>query len=642
MKQAKIEFQYNACSATGHYSVIIDCIVNGSNSFSTLITVDVIPKCIKFAHEQLIFQPSQCLRKYVNIYNPVNVPVEFQWHVPQSCYRIQPASAIIPVHRNITCCVKYIPVPNAPTSIDATLSCGSRRPHIVSISLISDPPRIKLKNAKIEFNRAPLNLPMKGHTALQNLGNEPVTYQVLNPNPIPGVKVAPTSGTICGFAEEVFAIDLKICACVVFSCRVQIELQGTKLIEFEICGSVIYPDVQVKPDFIKLQKILANAFARHIFMLINNSLLPVVIDFALKDFPEYKIYGSSAIERNSVPIKRIEMEPEERRELCLHFHPIGAATYRFCLPIIINNILGPAEQGKSDSMNTDFYLDKYKEEYLNACEAEPVKIPPKIPVLVVNSSVGGDILRFSKLSLSFKYFPSPTFRSVTSTDLRIWNASKDTCKFCIRTDDLQRPFAMRYARGNEVETFDYSIVCVLAPAEEVVLSVSFCPILAGNYYAKLPIYLRHYLDGTVFNYLYLQGWYPEPIIRPLETDIYFEPMPLRFESEYSFSTVTEFHSKYCELNARTEHANVRVILTEKETGAEQRTIRTIVKFCCMKPMTIDCLVFIFCTCGATATVAIFGCSDNCLATTHAFVGNYAKTLFSKLPYTTSQSSFKVQ
>ncbi|KAF2878752.1 hypothetical protein ILUMI_27427 [Ignelater luminosus] len=639
-----MKLNYNSDSTVGRHNLVIDFIVNDNHTFPVSMNIDVVQRRVRFDREDVTFESDQCPYIYLDVSNPLNVPIAFQWQVPDSCFLFEPSSATIPPRRHITCLATYVPNHSTPSGVEVTLWSEYGRNQTVNVTVNLIPPKVTFKNPKITFDDIPLNLPLRGIMVLKNLGNEPVTFAVLNPKPMRGISITPTEGVFQGYSEQIFTVYVKIPACITFNCVVEIEVQKVKTMKFQISGNVIYPQIVIKPEILQLRKIVPNSFERQVFVIMNRSTAKATVEFRLDDYVEYTILESHNFDIRLPSVKKIELEANQQKELYLHFNPMGAASYCFYLPIVINDLLGPVFLNMPESENPITYTSVYEEQYILENRARPVPMPKKLPLVSVSSGVGGDLLRFSKLHWHFKYFSCLKYNSETEHEIKIWNSSKDNCHFCIRTDEVRHPFSIFYVAGKEIEMLPNAIVGKLRPDEDVILKVIFTPTIHGEYYIKLPIYLRNYLQGSVFNYMTFTGLFQRPTIIPTEKIICLEPVPLKCESEYSFYLKNDYHSDLCTISVDSKISELTVTFPDEPMYDELRIskeIRVFMKCTLTTAKYLDTVVKFWCTCGGECYVNVKGCSENCSVTTHAFVRVYTNILFNQPTVCTAKSSFTV-
>lgn len=637
-----MKLRYNSDSTLGRHNLVIDFIVNDNHTFPVSMNIDIVPRRVKFDHEDVTFESDQCPYIYLDVFNPLNVPIVFQWQVPEGGFLFEPPTATIPAYRHITCLATYVPNHSTSSGVEVTLWSEHGRNQTVNVTANLIPPKLTFKNTQITFDDIPLNLPARGSVVLKNLGNEPVTFAVLNPEPMKGISVTPTEGVFQGYSEQIFTVYVKIPACIGFNCVVEIEVQKTKIMKFGISGNVIYPQIVIKPEVLQLRKIVPNSFERQVFVIMNKSTTRATVEFCLDDYVEYTILDSRDFDIRQPSIKRIELEANGKKELYLHFNPMGAASYCFYLPIIINDLLGPVFLNRPDSEKPTTYTSVHEDVYILENRAKSLPMPKRLPLVSVSSGVGGDLLRFSKLHLHFKYFSYSKFNSETEHEIKIWNASRDKCLFCIRTDEVQKPFSISYSAGNEINMLPNAIVCTLGPDEDVILKAKFKPTLPGNYYIKLPIYLRNYLQGSVFNYMSFTGLYPRPTITPTENIVFLEPVPLKCESEYSIYFKNDYHSDLCNISVETSVHELRITFPDEPMYDElriSREIRVLMTCSSITAKHLDTMVRFSCTCGGECYVNVKGCFENCSVTTHAFVRVYTNILSNQPTVTAVRSSF---
>ncbi|XP_031343522.1 uncharacterized protein LOC116171024 isoform X5 [Photinus pyralis] len=612
-----VQMYFTAGSLVGRFSAIVDFVINASDVYSISVTAEIVPRCVKLAQVEIRFTNEAY--KFAHISNPVNVPVHFFWKVPESQFAIYPMSATIASRGNITCCITYTPNRLLSNCIDATLCSENGHRQIVNItrSPCTDP-KVKLESTLLRFDYIPVNLPLEGTTALINLEKEPIAFVVLNSQPIDGVNVSPVEGIIPPCGEQVLTIHIRIPTCISFEITVCIGINNDKVLELKITGKVLYPEIVCKPEVVKLKKIVAHAFERQVLIINNKSAVNATVQFCLDEYVEYHIFDERSVDLSSQAITEITLLPKSQKELYLHFNPMGAAVYCFYLPMVVNGIFGPTFLNAPETLNPAYFTKSKTESYANLDYVNIVQIPKKMPVCLVSTTVGCDTLKFTKMNVSFKYYPGD-LHSETEADIKIWNASQDTCTFCIRTDNLGKPFTLQHQSGNRLELKEYSMVCQLDPQEDVTLHATFRPTFEGTYFIKLPIYLRHYASGSIFNYLSFTGYYPKPVISTNPGTIYFEPVVPTCQTEQVVTLTTRYHNMGCNISVSSNLGELKAQFGERRANHGNGEVDVILTCSAKKSTIIDGHIDVSCSCGALLKLAIKGLVENTLPTIHALL-----------------------
>lgn len=89
------------------------------------------------------------------------------------------------------------------------------------------------------------------------------------------------------------------------------------------------------------------------------------------------------------------------RSLHLHFEPIDLASYAFYLPIVINDILGPALETDPRTLKPLEYLKPFKKYYVNLTKDNQQDIPLRLVTISIDCTVAGHVVHFSKLEFHF-------------------------------------------------------------------------------------------------------------------------------------------------------------------------------------------------------------------------------------------------
>lgn len=92
----------------------------------------------------------------------------------------------------------------------------------------------------------------------------------------------------------------------------------------------------------------------------------------------------------------------------------------------------------------------------------------------------------------------------------------DNVTFCIRNDDLgesnNSPFDLIPLDKSVVEFRTKAIKAQLKQGEKLVLNATFAPKKPGIYKAEVPIFIRGYSNGLVYNYINLYGELKRPTL----------------------------------------------------------------------------------------------------------------------------------
>lgn len=95
------------------------------------------------------------------------------------------------------------------------------------------------------------------------------------------------------------------------------------------------------------------------------------------------------------------LAPNTSQDFHLHFEPIDLASYAFYLPIIINDVLGPALMMNHRSFKPSEYLKQFRNHYIGVPNLILQKLPPTIVTMPIDCTVAGHLIFFNKLVFHF-------------------------------------------------------------------------------------------------------------------------------------------------------------------------------------------------------------------------------------------------
>lgn len=335
---------------TGKVHKIINYIINDSHSFDLNIFAEVAEKHLTIKNKIIEFNRNNVDEIFdkksmpIAIVNFVNSFTSFNFIVrDQVQYEVIPSKGIVPPLSTIICHLYRKLEYNLKSHTEITMVTESGRYESLIIKCDAIIPSITLISTTIDVGTLPLNILKTHYAFFHNPSQLDVTFLVLNPNPIVGVNIESISGILRPKSLTKLYIHLKLKAVISFDFIINIQIQNTYVIYLRVRGQVVFPQVKLKPNKIKLRRISADSFDRMYFEIYNLGETEVIIniplgktysEFLLSEEPEIIIspYGSQ---------KEIFLAPKTHRKLYIHFQPTDVASYEFFLPVIINQILGP-------------------------------------------------------------------------------------------------------------------------------------------------------------------------------------------------------------------------------------------------------------------------------------------------------------
>lgn len=97
----------------------------------------------------------------------------------------------------------------------------------------------------------------------------------------------------------------------------------------------------------------------------------------------------------------ITIAPGASQNLYLHFQPVDLASFVFYLPIVINQLLGPASMLNPRSIRPAEFLKSHEAHYAHLSGFTMTSLPDKLPTVSIDYTAAGRIVFFSKLLFRF-------------------------------------------------------------------------------------------------------------------------------------------------------------------------------------------------------------------------------------------------
>lgn len=598
----------------------MDVIINESQVFNVTIQVDVVPKFVRSNVSSLKFDPSDSSnRKFVELWNPFNVSVPFCWEGQTECFSVEPLYGAVPPTEKITCMVTYTPSTNASLVAELILTSDVGLKQNMAVSAYVKKSNVGLSTDNLILKSVPLNIEITEKFILRNFSPDLVSFEIKNPEPMPGIRVHPTKGVLNSFGDQRFDISVKISDYISFSCSLKVVVQNLQHFNVDINGSVGFPDVVVQPTYMELRKVVVGSIDQCNFMIENRGDTPATVEFDFEDFQEFSV---SEKKYDGIPFTSkdvLTLAPQDYKELWLHFAANDVAPNNFILPVIFNGILEPPYRISSDSVD----ISKYLTADTNQIIALP---PPKVQCIQIKNSATTRILKITPLNFEFSQYDKGTgIECNTQMKMRFKNTDENNLiEFCIRLDELNGNFNIQHVEGDLVEKHEFSYRCTLTPGSSTFFSIEFTPSTHGEFSAKVPIFLNEVLEGKLFNYLKLTGTLYSPLIKLEEPIIYLQLTPLKIRSEKRAIIEMLYHKKDCRIFPKSALMDLRITIqtTMFEASNMGQKKEILVSYGSYDPSCIDIKTAVHCTCGASLDLYVKGGTDNCSISNHVYLELY--------------------
>ncbi|CAH1183511.1 unnamed protein product [Phaedon cochleariae] len=605
----------------GKYYVPVYIIVNDCHIFDATVFAEVVPTTVKCRFQEVRVCP-RSHEAYFKISNPVNCSITYRWDVQDQSYDIVPKSGSIPFRRNINCRVRFTPQKDAVFATEIYLMSQSGAKQIVRVVHDNVKPDISFHTDVLDFGNIPLNTPITKDLIMRNSSEETIMVLVLNPNPLEGITVSPTSITLQGRCEMFFKVSVHFKSVVDFKCALNFELKDEYHHAIDITGHVTYPEIKIEPNFIQIPKIVTGAFRRRVFRVTNKSATKNSIKFFFKFSSEFTITDAET----NTPKDNIVLDPEESKDLYLEFRPIEPAAYSIYLPCIINDLLGPPVLNNPSSLDPLKYFEK-----LDITLSRPIVCPKSLPLVNVRCAAGAPWFTFSSMRLEFNNYDGKNM-----DHLIIKNISQVSHTIRLSLSKVELPFsiAMHCCQGI-FEVSERYFKVNLAQNQDVMFNIGFNPEEYGSFRTEVPILVDQ--DKCPFNILTLLGNNPMPEIL-FEPEILYMPTIAVLERIVKVVNLTFLaHKSDCKVEIEVDDENIELVMEEKRYSTD---------FCSKLDITVVfkpqyqchvvCKITVTCSCGISCDVEVR--TSSCNASLVSYLNNMSLGTRTDFPYFPSEGA----
>ncbi|XP_076397543.1 cilia and flagella-associated protein 47 isoform X3 [Megachile rotundata] len=622
----------------GKFNGYIDYIINDNHSFELGVTADVVHKHLSLNTREAVLgtewfgeEVYKPLDIALRIRNKLDAKTHFKWEVPATCnFFIEPHLGVIRENTSLLCYAYYKPHAVRSHNTELTLKCEGGTYLGVRLSVPTRTPRVSFIEDTINVGEIPLNLPVEVVAFLRNFDFIEAVYEVDTSSLMYGCNVLSHHGVILPRGMVALELNLTLSLCFNFSTVIHVIVQGCLHLELKIEGSVCYPQLKLHPHSISLRRISAAAYQHYLITAINAGTTLLKLNFLLQNYPEFRISLSPDRRDSGLGHEHVFIQPGSSTTLHLHFDPIDFASYAFYLPIVVNDILGPAVEMEPRSLRVVEYLKPFLKHYENISKENLHNIPSKLVSISIDCTVAGYVVHFSKLQFHFSVANNQVeeFCIENGKPAEIRSVRIDTSDFLLP----DCPFSIRWSHGKEATVTLNSIECTLKQGEKCVFLLAFHSKSQGNFSVEAPIFVSGELDGQMFNKLSLSGECPVRSISAEPADIYFTPVPLDTMSEKSFRLITRNFDKVSRILARVLLPDYTSGIYKEDTltvcfindnivpASEYSELELKVMFKSVVPVSFRLTVEFFDESRlASCLVRMYAIADNCSLTTHAHI-----------------------
>lgn len=590
----------------GLFERSIDIVLNETIVLEVSISGEVVQMKLITDCTEIEFEDEDSKIKYIDLYNPFSISLDYWWSLRVSAFQCIPRIGVVPSNKHILVKIEYFPEKNLSTRTDFQLIVDGICCKTIYVSAKLHEASVSIIPKEIVLNAVPLNIPLSFSIHLRNSASLPCSYSIFENTYDNNLSLSSTSGTLFGDSFKILNIQILKSVIASFQYELKFRIQY-KVFSVYIVGEVQGPCIIPNPADITFRKIPVYSTDRAYFKLQNYGRTSTIVKFPLGECKELTVTDSQCLTK----IDELLMQPDEIKQLCLHYKPVDVSYTLLYLPTILNNIFGPPN---STFMKSIVDLRKSMHKSNELC----------IPVKAISQKA---IITFSSWNIELRYFPHPKYKNKTKRRLIVSNPRYEEVQVCIRTDNLNSDFTISHIEGGDLDFRSKSISFRLGSKEEIIFEIEFAPIEQNIISVKLPVYIKDYLDGSIFNFLQIAGTFPpSEIYLPVTDRVYLLPVPLKTVNETELKFEAKYHLDGCYVSYYSEDCDVILDLGDFKGFNKDFLFQSITLWLSCSsnyPKAINSTVTLECTCGATYSFQVLTCFENCTITCHAFYKMYA-------------------
>ncbi|XP_026647666.2 cilia- and flagella-associated protein 47 isoform X1 [Zonotrichia albicollis] len=560
-----------------HIPVVFETINAGmfKNSFSykinnkhighVLVIAHAKPIELQLSRREVILSPvSGCLagtefRRTVRVCNPRNQPAGFIWKPvdedTKSAFTIQPARGFVEPYSEVECEVVWHPGFSTPETGQFTLSVRKGNSVNLKCSVKFGTTRVQFVAQSVSLAHSPIGFTTCKTATVLNTGYQHAYFQVLDSNPLPGMKITPSEGVIPvgGF------VDLKISftpkAHMSFDRKVEVAVRNAAELTLRISGFSEITEIGIDVGIFEYQGVYVGSTKSIPFLLQNKGQSCTKVQFDFIDHKDFKLYAedNSAIDRSrSKPyLYTVYLKEESSLQCFLAFTPKKVAAYDFILPIAVPRATYPAPAPAAP---------------LKRGAPAPLPPPesPALPVCRVRANGLQPLMEFSSMEFKFEEHlsdmrSSTADRSVSSQNLVLKCLAREDVMWKLNFDDVDKNIEDGVFRFSQ----KHGRVC---KKQEVSIAVSFWPPCPGTYTSEIILHLN---NNPARYILTLSGTLRSPKMDFHPPFLMLMPVPLGVETEADVTIIPQDFLR---------DSQIRVKLPELELADGTRTCPFFVEF----------------------------------------------------------------
>ncbi|XP_072178621.1 cilia- and flagella-associated protein 47-like [Diadema setosum] len=647
----------------GKFTRNVKYTVNGRHRDHVTVYADVVPVALELSTEMLKLTPTPGmpaeagLRDVIRLMNKRNYPAEFTWQPilgeRGTAFSIRPATGTVEAFKDLECEVVFHPSYHAPEDgLFALQVHGGETQHLKCLADLG-PTQVMFMERRVLFGQVPLHLTTTRTAVLHNNSNNHAYFQVVDPNPVPGLSVSPVQGVVPVGGTTELKIHLTPSAVMKFDTRLEVAIRGWKTIDLRMGGTVEPPLVDIDMPSFQLGGVYCGSNLTIPFKLVNRVRTRAKVVFDLSRFRDFSLkFDADVMEESEDTMNpgvfKVTVGGEQTIDCQLKFQPTEVASYDFIIPVSINQTEAPTPES-TPFPPTPAPSSKSIQHII---APRPVVVMVSTPKRRIIATALRQPLQVSDTDLHFT-LPSGYLEmglsssTQQSQSIMLVNNSTKRLEWALDLRSCGKAMEegiFRFVRSNGVPflTFEkgrQEVKETLETGEVYTLGCMFCPEEPGEFQAKVPIILDGATDRP-YQYLNVHGILKSPQLTFDPLAIVLTPVPLSTKVSADFTiraagfrkeTVIDVELPEVEVDDGSKMSVLSVTFPDGQTiqpcsadegHKEPFVLKCKVTFCSSKPVSFTKPIKFVDTVGSRFSIPVTATADNCLLVAYPFVAKH--------------------
>uniref|UniRef100_U3JFX4 Cilia and flagella associated protein 47 n=1 Tax=Ficedula albicollis TaxID=59894 RepID=U3JFX4_FICAL len=525
-------------TTVGMFKTCFNYKINNRHIGHVLVMAHAMPIELELSTRELILSPVPgCLagtefRNTITVCNPRNHPASFTWRPVtgdrKSAFTVKPTRGFVEPYSDVECEVVWHPGFNTPETGQFLLCVRKGNSVNLKCSAKFGTAKVQFMAQNISFTRSPIGVTTCKTARILNTGYNHAYFQVVDSNPLPGMKITPSVGVVPVGGVADLKISFTPKTYMNFDKKVEVAVRNAAKLLLRISGFSEIAEIDIDVKTFDYASICVGTTKSIPFLLQNKGKSCIRVEFDFSNYREFKLKteDNSVIERSrSKPyLYSLNLEETSSVKCCLTLTPEKVANHDFDLPI--------ATQASSPPPVSE------------APQEHPVV--RALPLCRVRAVVMEPVLKFSSMELKFEQYLSDMCSNTADENM---NSQTLVLKSLSNVSVIWKLDFGGEDKNMEDGIFRFSMKCgCLQKDEEVSITVSFCPpACPGTYTSEISLYAN---NSPLPHVLTLSGILKSPKINFHPPFLMLMPVPLDVETEAVVTIIPQDFKRPARINVK--------------------------------------------------------------------------------------------